>query len=45
MRIKNSTSKQERQAIASYGAYRHGEKRKARRVRKAFARSLQGRIK
>ena len=41
--IRNNTAKQERKAARSYGAYVKGEKRKARRVSKAFARSLAGR--
>jgi hypothetical protein len=44
MRIKNSSNKQERKAISSYGAYRHGESRKARRVAKAWASGLKGKI-
>ncbi len=43
MRIKHQTAKQERKALAAWGAHRKGEKRKARRVAKAYARWLSGR--
>jgi len=40
MRAKNSTAKQERNALKSYGVYRPCEKRTARRNAKAYARQM-----
>lgn len=40
MRVKDNNSKQEKKALRSYGAWKAGENRKARRVRKAYTRQL-----
>lgn len=40
MRIKANSASQEKKALRSYGAWKAGENRKARRVRKAYTRQL-----